>query len=99
VCRLNKLTVSTTDHRVVKVARNTLSRLEIHRANGHQLRSLGDGVRGGFRWGFGSLLSPSMLVGVVAIPATLAWGAVSTSFCLLGDLKAKLEGMREIKPN
>jgi hypothetical protein len=96
---VNNLTVSTTDHRVVKIARNTLSKLEMHRANGHQLRSLGDGVRGGLKWGFDSLLSPSMLLGAVAIPATLAWGAVSTPFCLLGDLKAKLEGMQEIKPN
>jgi hypothetical protein len=96
---VNNLTVSTTDHRVVKVARNTLSKLEMHRANGHQLRSLRDGMRGGLRWGFDSLLSPSMPAAVVAIPATLAWGAVSAPFCLLGDLKAKLKGMQEIKPN
>jgi hypothetical protein len=40
-----------------------------------------------------------MPAAVVAIPATLAWGAVSAPFCLLGDLKAKLKGMQEIKPN
>ena len=96
---VNEITVRTNDRKVVKIARNTLSRLEMHRGNGHQFRSLRAGVYGNLKWGFDALLSPRMLAGAVAIPGTLAWGAVTTPFCLLGDLKAKVIGMREIHPN
>jgi hypothetical protein len=96
---VNEISVTTRDHRVVKIARNAFSRIEMHRVKGHQLRSLGEGVRGGLRWGFGTLLSPLVPVAVVAIPATLAWGAVAAPFCLLGDLKAKASGTQEIKPS
>jgi hypothetical protein len=96
---VSEITVNTWDHRVVKIARNTLSRIDMHRSKGHQLRALRDGVRGGLRWGLGALLSPAGPAAAVAIPATLAWGAAAAPFCLLGDLKAKATGMQEIKPD
>jgi hypothetical protein len=96
---VTEISVRTTDRGVVKIARNTLSRLDMHRSNGHQLKSLGRGMRGSLRWGFDALLSPVGPVAAVAIPGTLAWGAAAAPFCVLGDLKAKLAGTREIKPN
>jgi len=85
------------DHKVVKIARATLTRLEmsergksgpIPRARMH--RSLKDGSD--------ALFSPMAPAGIVLIPGTLAWGAVALPFCLLGDLHAKIHGKREIKP-
>jgi hypothetical protein len=80
----------------VKVARANIARLLIL-PQGHQLRSLGKGVRGGLSYGFNALLSPSAVMGAIAIPGTLAWGAVSTPFCILGDLRAKLTPKKEIR--
>ena len=82
--------------RAVKIARANVARL-LMRGQGHQLKSLGKGVRGGLRYGFNALLSPQAVLGAVAIPATLAWGAVSTPFCLLGDLRAKLSHSKEVR--
>ena len=36
-------------------------------------------------------------VGVVAVPATLAWGIVAAPFCLLSDLADEANGVEEIK--
>lgn len=94
----DQIAVTTKDRRVVKIARKTLSRLELRRSKGHQLSSLRSGMRKGLRTGFDSLLSPLAPYGIVAIPATLAWGAVAAPFCLLGDLKAKVTGTQELKP-
>jgi hypothetical protein len=80
----------------VRVARTKITRL-LMLPQGHQLRSLGKGVRGGLNYGFNALLSPSAVLGAIAIPGTLAWGAVSTPFCVLGDLKAKLSHSKEIR--
>lgn len=95
---VNGIGVGTKDGRVVQVARKALSRLEIRRSKGHQLSSLRKGMHDGLQFGFNSLLSPLAPVGMVAVPATLAWGAIATPFCVLGDLKAKLTGNQEIRP-
>ena len=89
--------VRTKTGQVTHIARTTLARLQVHRSKGHNLSSLGKGVHGGLKYGFDSLLSPAALLGAVAIPATLAWGAVSTPFCILGDLRDKLTGTQELK--
>ena len=94
----NNIAVKTKDRGVVKVARKTLSKLEMERSKGHQLRTLHKGVHKGLKYGFDSLLSPMAPVGAVVLPATLAWGAVSAPFCLLGDLREKVNGTQEIKP-
>jgi len=96
---LNEIAVTTKDHKVVRVARATLERLEMHRAKGHQFSSLVKGVHRGLQLGFDSLLSPTAPLGLVILPGTLAWGAVAAPFCLLGDLRYKATGKQEIKLN
>ena len=75
------------NQRIVKIARSTLSRIQMYQpGNGHHLADLGDGMSKSFRRGFGWLFSPAAPLGLVAIPATVAWGAVAAPFCLLGDM-------------
>jgi len=95
---VDEMAVRTKDNRIVRVARGTMSRLEMYRSPNHQLRSLGKGMHTGLKEGFRELLSPEAVAGIVVIPGTLAWGAVSAPFCVLGDLKSRLEGTRQIKP-
>ena len=95
---VDEMAVRTKDNNVVRVARSTMSRLDMYLSPAHQLRSLGKGMHAGLKEGFRGLLSPEAPVGIVLIPGTLAWGAISAPFCVLGDLKSKLEGTRQIKP-
>lgn len=77
----------TANQRVVKIARATLTRIQMYQpGNGHHLADLGSGMSKSFSRGFGWLFSPAAPLGVVAIPATVAWGAVAAPFCLLGDM-------------
>jgi hypothetical protein len=94
---IDAIDVETKDRRIVKIARNALSRIQVRREKGRQLRSLGRGMRTGLRYGSNQLLSPAAPVGLVVLPATLAWGAVSAPFCVLGDLRYRLAGQKEIK--
>ncbi len=91
---VDEISVNTKDRGVVKVARSALSRIDMHlhisSHRGHELRALGHGVHVGLSHGFGWLLSPAAPLGIVTIPATLAWGAVSAPFCAIGDVAAKL---------
>ena len=96
---IDEIAVTTMDHKVVKIARSTLSRIDMHRTRGHQFSSLVKGMHQGFNWGFDSMLSPLAPLGIVAVPGTLAWGAVAAPFCLLGDLRYKASGKQEIKLN
>jgi hypothetical protein len=96
---IDEIAVSTMDHKVVKIARSTLSRIDVRRAKSHQFSSLIKGMHEGFRWGFESVLSPWAPLAIVAVPATLAWGVVAVPFCLLGDLRNKAKGKQEIKLN
>lgn len=95
---VNQMTLSTSDHKLIKVAKATLAHLEMERSKGHQVAALRRGVHKGLADGVNNLLSPQAIGGLVLIPTTIAWGAVSLPFCLLGDLKSKLSGNREIKP-
>jgi len=95
---VDELAVRTKDNKVIRVARGAMARLDMYRSASHQLRSLGNGMHSGLKEGFDALLSPEAPVGIVLIPSTLAWGAVSAPFCILGDLKARLEGTQQIKP-
>ncbi|HEY3738274.1 MAG TPA: hypothetical protein VGL53_00445 [Bryobacteraceae bacterium] len=94
---VNKIAIRTLDHRFVQVSRSALMKLEMQRPKAHQLASLGRGVKKGLHRGVQDLFSPMAIGGMVLIPATLAWGAVSTPFCILGDLFATEERRREIK--
>ena len=90
---VDQISIRTQDRGVVKVTRSALSRISMHlhaSNRGHELRALGHGMRVGLRHGFGWLFSPDALMGIVTIPATLAWGAVSAPFCAIGDVAAKL---------
>ena len=96
---VNTIAVGTKERGVVKIARTALSRIEMQRAKGHQIASLGKGVHKGLKDGFDALLSPLAPAGIVMIPGTLAWGAVAAPFCIIGDLRAKANGTQEIRPN
>lgn len=77
----------TTNQQVVKIARATLTRIQMYQpGNGHHLADLGNGMSKSFNRGFRWLFSPAAPLGLVAIPATVAWGAVAAPFCLLGDI-------------
>ena len=82
---------------IVKLGRKVLAQVSIDRSEGHQLKRLGHGMRTGLKNGFKWLLSPQAIEGVVTIPATLAWGAISAPFCAIGDLKHLAEGKQQIK--
>jgi hypothetical protein len=93
------MAVSTKDKGIVKIARATVSRIDMQRSknNGHQLRALGKGLRQGLKQEFQWLLSPTAPLGIVAVPATLAWGVVAAPFCLLGDLANRGHATQQIK--
>jgi hypothetical protein len=95
---VDEIAVTTKDQRVVRIARKTLSRIDMltSKDQGHQLAALGRKVDGGLRQGFKWLFSPAAPLGIVAVPATLAWGAVAAPFCLLGDLTQE-PSTKEIK--
>jgi hypothetical protein len=95
---IDEIAVTTRDHRVVKIARQALSKLEMQRSRGHQLRALHKGMHKALAMGFDNLLSPMAPAGIIGIPGTLAWGAVAAPFCLLGDLRAKVSGKQVINP-
>jgi hypothetical protein len=96
---VDEIAVTTKDQQIVRIARRALSRIDVQRSknDGHQLSALGRGVHKGLRQGFQWLLSPYAPLGIVAVPATVAWGAVAAPFCLLADLTHKTSGTREIK--
>jgi hypothetical protein len=88
----------TSNQRVVKIARATLTRIQMYQpGNGHHLADLGSGMSKSFNRGFGWLFSPAAPLGLVAIPATVAWGAVAAPFCLLGDMGDNGPKTQEIK--
>jgi hypothetical protein len=96
---VDEIAITTKDQRIVRIARKTLSRIHVQRSqnDGHQLRALGRGIHKGLRKEVDWLFSPYAPLGIVAVPATLAWAAVSAPFCLLGDLTHANSGTREIK--
>jgi hypothetical protein len=96
---VDEIAVSTNDQRVVRITRKTLSRIDMQRSQneGHQLRALGRGLHSGLRKEFELRLSPFAPLGIVALPATVAWGAVAAPFCVIGDLTHRTSRTQEIK--
>jgi hypothetical protein len=94
---VDAIAIRSSDRRVVRIARNTLARIQMRETNGPQLALLGKGVRSSLKQGLGYLFSPLAPVGMVQVPGTLAWGAISAPFCLLRDLTQKTPRDREIK--
>jgi hypothetical protein len=96
---VDEIAVTTQNHEVVRIARSALARIRVRRTSmkGHELAALGRGMDKGLRSGFGWLFSPAAALGIVAVPSTLAWGAIAAPFCLMGDLYYKVSGTEEIK--
>jgi hypothetical protein len=93
----DEMGVKTLDSRSITIARSALSSLRLRPIKAHQLRFLGGGMRSGLRHELDWLLSPMAPLGLVSIPATLAWGAAAAPFCLLGELVNKLTPEQDIK--
>jgi hypothetical protein len=87
----------TANRRIVKIARTTLTRIQMYQPGNHHLADLGTGMSKSFGRGFGWLFSPAAPLGLIAIPATIAWGAVAAPFCLLGDMGDPGPTTQEIK--
>ena len=96
---VDEMSVNTGKGGIVKVARAALARIDIQRSNnnGHQLRELGKQMGGGLRTSFDWLISPSALLGIVAIPAIIGWGAASAPFCVIGDIIHQDDATQQIK--
>jgi hypothetical protein len=94
---VDELTIRTDEHRMIKISRAALSRLQMHRSQAHQMRSLGKGVRQGLLTGSRLLLTPYAPVGLILLPATVAWSVVAAPFCGLGDLVSKMAGKQGIR--
>jgi len=96
---VDEIAVITKDQRAVNIARSALAHVRVRRANtkGHQLVSLGKGMRAGLKTGLEWLLTPAAPAAIVLSPGTLAWGAASAPFCIIGDLSNKIGGTEEIK--
>jgi hypothetical protein len=82
----DELTVRTVDGKMVKIARGTLKKVLALTVPEHRLKALGKGMKHGLRDGVKMTFSPLAPLGLAVIPGTLAWGAVATPFCILGDL-------------
>jgi hypothetical protein len=94
---VDEVSIRTVDNRIVKIGRRAYSRILLAANDRHPLRSLGKGMKKGFRDGFNMLLSPMAPAGIVVLPVTVAWGAVSAPFCALGELKGKFAKSQEIE--
>ena len=92
----DELTVRTVDGKIVKIARGTLKKVLASTVPQHRLKALGKGMRQGLHDGVQMTFSPLAPLGLVVIPGTLAWGAVATPFCILGDLLGEKPAKREL---
>jgi hypothetical protein len=71
---------------ILTIARSQLSRVRMYDTPPHRhLVNLGKDIRSGLRGSVKMIPTEWGLVGVVGVPATLAWGAIASPFCLLGD--------------
>ena len=82
----DELTVRTEDGKMVKIARGTVEKVLALAVPEHRLKALAKGMKQGLHDGVKMTFSPLAPVGLAVIPGTLAWGAVATPFCVLGDL-------------
>lgn len=94
---VSEVSVRTPDNRIVKVARDKLSKLVMHRPPGHELRALAQDLHEGFHEGFHLLFTHNALGGLLLIPGTVVWGAIAAPFSAIGDLEHLGNSDREIK--
>jgi hypothetical protein len=77
----------TTKTGLMTVARAQLSRVRMYQTEPRRhLAHLGKDVRAGLAGSVSMIPTEWGPVGLIGIPATLAWGAVASPFCLLGDI-------------
>ena len=93
---VDEMTVETKDRKIVRIARSAFRRVYVHQPVRGPLRALGSSMRNGLEYGTQALFSPRAPVGIVTIPAVLAWGAIAAPFCLLGELGNRPVEMHEI---
>jgi hypothetical protein len=77
---------------VVVVARSALHRLQMYRPQKNRLVELGRDMKGALREGASDTFSSMAPLGLIMLPGTLAWGAIATPFCVIGDIATKLSG-------
>jgi len=95
---VNEVSLSTQpDRKVVKVARTAIAHMEAWRPKRHNFRTLMADARSGIKHGASDLLTPAAVAGMVEISAVVAWAAVSSPFCLLGDLVELDQPTQEIR--
>jgi len=92
--KLTEMSVRTKDN-LVTVAKDSITRMMVTRKN-HPIEKLGRGLLVGFHYGFNALLSPAAPIGLITIPAVVAWAAVATPFCLIGEIRDNEISNREI---
>jgi hypothetical protein len=86
-----------TENGSVTVSRSSVKRITMRGPRTHHaLRELVRTLLEGVNFSVEALVSPHPIIGVLAFPATVAWGAASLPFDALGDLSALLGFGREI---
>lgn len=81
-----ELSVRSAHQTVVRIARDNLARVLVHREKGYGIRSVLSETAEGLLWGVGCLASPYFPLGIVLIPASLVWGAVRLPVYAVDDL-------------
>jgi len=94
---VDELGVKTKSGQVTRIARTALARIEMASSRGRRLHALGNAMHDGLKFGAKTLFSPMAPIGLVALPGTLAWGAIAAPFCALGDLEDPGSARQEIK--
>jgi hypothetical protein len=95
---VTEISVDTGNHHIVKLARGTFSKVFVRPGNGrHELKSLGKNLHSALAGEVDLLLSQYGIFAAVAIPPTLAWGAIAAPFCAAGDIKHHFERAQEIR--
>jgi hypothetical protein len=82
----DEVAMRTVDGKVVRIARGTLKTVLALAVSENRLKALGKGMKTSLRYEVKTTFSPLAPAGLMAIPGTLAWGAVAAPFCILGDL-------------
>jgi hypothetical protein len=82
----DEVAIRTVDGKVVRIARGRLKKVLALTVAENRMKAVGKGMKQGLGYGVKMTFSPLAPVGLAVIPGTLAWGAVATPFCILGDL-------------
>jgi len=78
--------------------RSNIAKVEISPRRQRQLTELRQTLGRELSGSVKDLFTPMAPLALVAIPAELAWGAISTPFCAIGDLLQEDDAVREVNP-